>query len=67
MKVSTTDPDSGYIFQEGKPEEFLYMNHRIVDVKYNLITDVFVTVGNVHDFVPYLSRLDRQRKSLALH
>ncbi|MDQ0113839.1 hypothetical protein J2T15_003282 [Paenibacillus harenae] len=37
------------------------MDHRTVDVKYNLITDVFVTAGNVHDSVPYLSRLDRQR------
>lgn len=66
MKVSTTDPDSGYMFREGKPEEFFYLDHRTVDVKYNLITDVFVTVGNVHDSVPYLSRLDRQRKGLAL-
>ncbi len=28
----------------------------------NLITDVHVTPGNVHDSVPYLSRLDRQRE-----
>lgn len=62
VKVSTTDPDSGYMFREGKPEGFFYLDHRTVDVKYNLITDVFVTAGNVHDSVPYLSRLDRQRK-----
>jgi Transposase DDE domain. len=62
VKVSTTDPDSGYMFREGKPEGFFYLDHRTVDVKYNLITDVFVTAGNVHDSVPYLSRLDRQRQ-----
>ncbi|MFD1956560.1 IS1182 family transposase [Paenibacillus thailandensis] len=62
VKVSTTDPDSGYMFREGNPEGFFYLDHRTVDVKYNLITDVFVTAGNVHDSVPYLSRLDRQRK-----
>ncbi|WP_419871355.1 IS1182 family transposase [Candidatus Pristimantibacillus sp. PTI5] len=62
VKVSTTDPDSGYMFREGKPEGFFYLDHRTVDVKCNLITDVFVTAGNVHDSVPYLSRLDRQRK-----
>ncbi|WP_308639202.1 IS1182 family transposase [Paenibacillus silvisoli] len=62
VKVSTTDPDSGYMVREGKPEGFFYLDHRTVDVKYNLITDVFVTAGNVHDSVPYLSRLDRQRE-----
>ncbi|EFM11401.1 transposase IS4 family protein [Paenibacillus curdlanolyticus YK9] len=60
VKVSTTDPDSGYMYREGKPEGFFYLDHRTVDVKYNLVTDVFVTAGNVHDSVPYLSRLDRQ-------
>lgn len=52
VKASTTDLDSGYMFREGKPEEFFYLDHRTVDVKYNLITDVF------HDSVPYLSRLE---------
>ncbi|MFC5529676.1 IS1182 family transposase [Cohnella yongneupensis] len=62
VKVSTTDPDSGYMIREGKPEGFFYLDHRTVDVKYNLITDVFVTAGNVHDSRPYLERLDRQRE-----
>lgn len=62
VKVSTTDRDSGYMIRDGKPEGFFYLDHRTVDVKYNLITDVFVTAGNVHDSVPYLSRLDRQRE-----
>lgn len=62
IKVSTTDPDSGYMIRDGKPEGFFYLDHRTVDLKYNLITDVHVTPGNVHDSIPYLSRLDRQRK-----
>lgn len=62
VKVSTTDPDSGYMVRDGKPEGFFYLDHRTVDVKYNLITDVFVTAGNVHDSMPYLERLDRQSK-----
>ncbi|MEK4988437.1 IS1182 family transposase [Listeria sp. FSL L8-0308] len=62
MKVSKTDPDSGYMIRDGKPEGFFYLDHRTVDMKYNLITDVHVTPGNVHDSVPYLSRLDRQRE-----
>lgn len=60
VKKSTTDPDSGYMYREGKPEGFFYLDHRTVDLKYNFITDVFVTPGNVHDSVPYLERLDRQ-------
>jgi hypothetical protein len=62
IKVSKTDPDSGYMIRDGKPEGFFYLDHRTVDTKYNLITDVHVTPGNVHDSVPYLSRLDRQRE-----
>ncbi|WP_318628094.1 IS1182 family transposase [Paenibacillus polymyxa] len=51
-----------YMVRDGKPEGFFYLDHRTVDMKYNLITDVHVTPGNVHDSVPYLSRLDRQRE-----
>lgn len=60
IKVSTTDPESGYMFRENKPEGFFYLDHRTTDLKYNIITDVHVTPGNVHDSVPYVERLDRQ-------
>jgi transposase len=61
-KVSTTDPDSGYMVREGKPEGFFYLDHRTVDSRHSIITDTFVTPGNVHDSIPYLDRLDRQRE-----
>lgn len=61
-KVSTTDPESGYMVRDRKPKGFFYLDHRTVDGKYNLITDAHVTPGNVHDSVPYLDRLDRQRE-----
>lgn len=60
-KQSTTDPDSGYMVRDGKPKGFFYLDHRSVDGKANIITDVHVTPGNVHDSIPYLSRLDRQQ------
>lgn len=60
IKVSTTDSESGYMMRDGKPEGFYYLDHRSVDVKYNIVTDVHVTPGNVHDSVPYIERLDRQ-------
>lgn len=60
VKVSLTDADSGYMYREGKPEGFYYLDHRTVDAKYNLITDVHITPGNVHDSIPYVARLERQ-------
>lgn len=61
-KISTTDPESGYMIRDGKPKGFFYLDHRTVDDLHSLITDVHVTAGNVHDSRPYLDRLDRQRK-----
>jgi len=59
-KVSNTDPESGYMVRDGKPKGFFYLDHRTVDGKHNLITDAYVTPGNVHDSIPYMERLDRQ-------
>lgn len=59
-KVSTTDPESGYMVRDGKPEGFFYLDHRTVDHKYNIITDVHITPGNVHDSKPYVERLTHQ-------
>jgi transposase len=67
IKVSTTDPDSGYLTREGKPQGFYYLDHRTVDGKHNIITDTYLTPGNVHDSKPYLSRLDRQLTAFNLY
>lgn len=60
--MSTTDPESGFMVRDGKPKGFFYLEHRSVDIKYNIITDVHVTPGNINDVDPYLSRLDRQKE-----
>lgn len=60
LKVSTTDPESGFMMRKGKPEGFFYLDHRTVDHKFNIITDVFVTPGNVNDATFYMERLKRQ-------
>jgi transposase len=62
IKVSRTDKDAGYMVREGKPKGFFYLDHRTVDGKHAIITDTHVTPANVHDSVPYLGRLDRQRE-----
>jgi len=59
-KVSDTDSDAGYMVRDQKPEGFFYLDHRTVDGRHGLITDTYVTPGNIHDARPYLGRLDRQ-------
>ncbi len=34
-----------YMVRDGKPEGFFYLDHRTVDMKYNVITDVHVHKG----------------------
>lgn len=60
VKKSTTDPDSGFMHRDGKPKGFFYLDHRTVDSKANIITDVFVTPGNTNDVKPYIERLKTQ-------
>jgi transposase len=60
IKQSTTDPQSGFMHRDGKPEGFFYLDHQTVDSKANIITDVFVTPGNVNDVDPYIERLKTQ-------
>lgn len=48
--------------RDGKPEGFFDLDHRTVDHKFNIITDVHVTPGNVHDSKPYMERLEHQLK-----
>ena len=61
-KISRTDPESGYMVRDGKPKGFFYLDHRTVDGRCAIITDTHVTPASLHDSIPYLSRLDRQRE-----
>lgn len=63
IKCSTTDPESGFMFRDRKPRGFFYLDHRTVDGKAGLITDVFVTPGNVNDDPPYIARLKAQTET----
>ena len=62
IKVSRTDKDAGYMVREGKPTGFFYLDHRTVDGRHAIITDTYARPATVHDSVPYLGRLDRQRE-----
>ena len=65
-KISRADPEAGYMVRDGKPTGFFYLDHRTVDGKLGIITDTFATPASVHDSVPYLARLDRQRARFGL-
>lgn len=65
-KVSTTDPESGFMQRDNKPQGFFYLDHRTVDGKHGIITDTHVTPGNVHDSQPFIARLTRQVERFGL-
>ena len=65
-KVSTTDPESGFMHRDNKPKGFFYLDHRTVDGKHGIIMDTYVTPGNVHDSQPFIGRLERQVKRFSL-
>lgn len=60
IRKSLTDPDSGMLNRPGKPNVFCYLNHQTSDSKFGIITDVYVTPGNVDDVVPHTKRLEYQ-------
>ena len=59
-RVSRTDPEAGHMKRPGKPNAFCYLNHQTSDAECGIITDVFVTPGNVNDCTPHTSRLEIQ-------
>lgn len=65
-KVSTTDPESGFMHRDNKPQGFFYLDHRTVDGKHGIIMDTHVTPGNVHDSQPFIGRLAHQVERFGL-
>lgn len=58
IKVSDTDAESGYYHRDNKEKGFMYLDHRTVDSKCNIIVDCHITKGNVHDSKPYIERME---------
>ena len=58
IKVSETDEESGYYHRDNKEKGFMYLDHRTVDSKCNIIVDCHITKGNVHDSKPYIERME---------
>ena len=62
IKVSNTDAESGYYHRDNKEKGFMYLDHRTVDSKCNIIVDCHITKGNVHDSKPYIERMEYIKK-----
>lgn len=58
IKESTTDKESGYYHRDNKEKGFMYLDHRTVDDKCNIIVDCYITKGNVHDSEPFIERCE---------
>ena len=58
VKISNTDPESGYYHRDNKEKGFMYLDHRTVDKKCNIIVDCHITKGNVHDSIPFIDRAE---------
>ena len=67
IKVSKTDPESGYYHRDNKEKGFMYLEHRTVNGKCNIITDAYVTKGNLHDSIVCTERLEYQKNKLNLN
>lgn len=52
IQVSTTDPESGQLHKEGKPDGFHFSEHRTVDSRCNIVVNVRITAANVNDVDP---------------
>jgi len=49
IQQSKSDPDSGQLHKEGKPDGFHYSEHRTVDSRHNIIVNTYITPANVND------------------
>ena len=58
IKVSNTDSESGYYHRDNKEKGFMYLDHRTVDSRANIIVDCYITKGNVHDSKPFIDRAE---------
>ena len=64
IQQSTSDPESGQLHKEGKPDGFHYSEHRTVDSKHNIVVNVRITPANINDVDPVPDILDDIEKRL---
>lgn len=67
IKVSDTDSESGYYHRDNKEKGFMYLDHRTVDSKANIIVDCHITKGNLHDSKPFIDRVEYIKKTFGFN
>jgi len=60
-RISTTNPEAGFLKRPHKPNGMHYLAHQSLDSKYGIIVDMVVTPGNLTDATPYLDRVQYMR------
>ena len=72
-EVSKSDPESGKLHKEGKPDSFRGSEHRTVDSKHSIVVNVRISPANVNDAEPIAEilkdiekRLGKQPKYMGL-
>ena len=67
VKISDTDKESGYYHRDNKEKGFMYLDHRTVDSKCNIIVDCHITKGNIHDSKPFIERMNYIEKTFGFN
>ena len=68
VQQSKSDPESGQLHKEGKPDGFHYSEHRTVDSKrHNIVVNVRITPANVNDAESVAEILKDSEKRLGKH
>ncbi len=57
------DLDSGFLMRDGNPNDFHFLDYCTNDAKYNIITDTYITAGNMTDSDPCLAHKLKQINS----
>ena len=52
LQQSRSDPESGQLHKEGKPDGFHFSKHRTVDSKNNIVVNIRITPANVNGIDP---------------
>lgn len=64
IQQSRSDPESGQLNKEGKPDGFHYSEHRTVDSKHNVVVNVRITPANINDADPITAIINDVEKRL---
>lgn len=48
---------SGYYYRTNQEKGFMYLDYRYVNDKYDIIADVYIARGDLHDLILYIENI----------